>query len=116
MFYTMMIFNKNKICVKKKRQVQRSAENCVEAMEDLTDKGLKDTTWEDVSVTCSCLVGVDSILEAPVSSAYSSQQGTLWTPPPCQTMYGPEEPCVLYLPSSIHTEKAFHSRGVCREK
>ena len=80
------------------------------------DKGLKDTTWEDVSVTCSCLVGVDSILEAPVCSAYSSQQGTLWTPPPCQTMYGPEDPCVLYLPSSIHKEKAFHSRGVCREK
>ena len=99
-----------------KRQVQRSAENCVEAMEDLTDKGLKDTTWEDVSVTCSCLVGVDSILEAPVPSAYSSQQGTLWTPHPCQAMYGPEKPCVLYLPSSIHTEKAFHSRGVCREK
>ena len=56
-----------------KRQVQRSAENRVEAMEGLMDKGLKDTICEDVSVTCSFLVGVDSILEAPVHSDYSSQ-------------------------------------------
>ena len=78
-----------------KRQVQRNAEKCMEAMEDLTDKCLKDTTWKDVSVTCSRLVGIDSILEAPVHSAYSSQQGRLLTPHPCQAMYGPEEPCVL---------------------
>ena len=56
-----------------KRQVQRSAENRVEAMEGLMDKGLKDTICKDVSVTCSFLVGVDSILEAPVHSDYSSQ-------------------------------------------
>ena len=53
-----------------KRQVQRSAENRVEAMEGLMDKGLKDTICEDVSVTCSFLVGVDSIqsiLTTPLS-------------------------------------------------
>lgn len=49
------------------RQGQRSSENHLEAMEDLMDKGLRDTIREEVSVTYSCLVGTDSTRDTPWS-------------------------------------------------
>ena len=78
-----------------KRQVQRSAENRVEAMEGLMDKGLKDTICEDVSVTCSFLVGVDSI------------QSILTTPLS-------REDCWPLIPAKLCMVQKSHAYCICR--